>query len=973
MIEKISEKEINKNKISGLPVRPNDSSSFGSGKRNAAELREQFDALPLVIIKHFNDFIDSIRDGTKDGLAASIPTGINHKSLANLFADVMNASFASYLSVISERGELSSLQKELEYIYEALGDTAGGRIFGTECHVGARGYYYKSIDTVNRKIYLSYTQVLPVIGSVNNTDPNFPTPEYGVGGTLAIINNNKYFPGVKIVSVQNNVITYSGNIGFSSINAVDSAQWSADDYSLFCLESPEKGMFELKSFGLAAGFLCRVLGNSGASIGTDNTTYGDHGFTYNYGNKAAWAASAGGYGNESNGFYSDTVGRDNVNDAECGRMAGRGNRATKDAYGADVGGNGNTVEAPYSKVSGTGNKVGKFAKNSDIGGEGNEVDSEDVAVHGKKNTVKDGAQKTRACRVNGELNCVTGVQNTDVSGKQNVVDGSTVSNQWGGSQSSIGGLNNKLDGTTNGATNVHLHGEQNLALHRNADVAGKGNRSSAVNQIVRGTFCKDDPDALLIIGNGTSDTNRSNAFVVKKNGDLYALGKKLASLEYVDKKYSQLINSAPEMLDTLDELASALGNDANFSATVMKMIADNREKSVEIENWIGENITFDPSDAGKMLVISDTGKIVVKEIQNQQEDTMSLTDLIEGDITSIVIPAGTTKIKPFAFYCCFELCNVIIPNSVKAIEYNAFDSCYNLNNLIIPNGVETIGSGAFYDCAALESINIPDSVVEVEGGAFDGCSGVTMLVIGSGVKSLYGFTDMGGQHQGPPKLKYSVIGNSVEEIPAYFFNNCTNLTTVILGNKVKKIHDSAFNRCTSLSHLEIPDSLQECENSFGETKLNFIVENGVRYFGNANNPYMICCGIETNHPSELRLNSNCKIIAPGGCSGGMYGSGITSVILPEGIVSIGSKAFMYNYNMSEITLPSTTKNIGSYCFAGGYVDKLTVLAPEPPILKGPLEFEHDMPPSFICVPAASVEAYKSDTNWAQYADIIEAK
>ena len=40
----------------------------------------------------------------------------------------------------------------------------------------------------------------------------------------------------------------------------------------------------------------------------------------------------------------------------------------------------------------------------------------------------------------------------------------------------------------------------------------------------------------------------------------------------VDKKVSNLVNSAPETLDTLNELASALGNDPNFATTVATQI-----------------------------------------------------------------------------------------------------------------------------------------------------------------------------------------------------------------------------------------------------------------------------------------------------------------------------------------------------------------------------------------------------------------
>ena len=52
----------------------------------------------------------------------------------------------------------------------------------------------------------------------------------------------------------------------------------------------------------------------------------------------------------------------------------------------------------------------------------------------------------------------------------------------------------------------------------------------------------------------------------------------LASESYVDTKVAGIVNSAPATLDTLNELAKALGNDANFSATVSTQIGNKVDK-----------------------------------------------------------------------------------------------------------------------------------------------------------------------------------------------------------------------------------------------------------------------------------------------------------------------------------------------------------------------------------------------------------
>lgn len=69
-------------------------------------------------------------------------------------------------------------------------------------------------------------------------------------------------------------------------------------------------------------------------------------------------------------------------------------------------------------------------------------------------------------------------------------------------------------------------------------------------------------------------------------GDIYSGGegqgdsnaKKLATEEYVDEAVSGLIDSAPGALDTLNELAAALGDDPNFATTVTNNISNKLNK-----------------------------------------------------------------------------------------------------------------------------------------------------------------------------------------------------------------------------------------------------------------------------------------------------------------------------------------------------------------------------------------------------------
>ena len=48
--------------------------------------------------------------------------------------------------------------------------------------------------------------------------------------------------------------------------------------------------------------------------------------------------------------------------------------------------------------------------------------------------------------------------------------------------------------------------------------------------------------------------------------------------EYVTQKISELVNSAPETLDTLNELAAALNNNANFATTITTQLGNKVDK-----------------------------------------------------------------------------------------------------------------------------------------------------------------------------------------------------------------------------------------------------------------------------------------------------------------------------------------------------------------------------------------------------------
>ena len=75
-----------------------------------------------------------------------------------------------------------------------------------------------------------------------------------------------------------------------------------------------------------------------------------------------------------------------------------------------------------------------------------------------------------------------------------------------------------------------------------------------------------------------------------------------------------------------------------------------------------------------------------------------------GLLTDLVIPAGVTEIKNYAFYNCTYITNVTISNSVTIIGGSAFYNCSGLAGITIGNSVTSIADYAFAGCTALSNI-----------------------------------------------------------------------------------------------------------------------------------------------------------------------------------------------------------------------------------------------------------------------------
>ena len=256
-------------------------------------------------------------------------------------------------------------------------------------------------------------------------------------------------------------------------------------------------------------------------------------------------------------------------------------------------------------------------------------------------------------------------------------------------------------------------------------------------------------------------------------------------------------------------------------------------------------------------------------------------------LTEITIPNSVTAIGNSTFAGCTGLTEITIPNSVTAIGDNSFARCTGLTGITIPNSVTTIGNSIFYGCTSMISVAIGNSINSIGNYAFSGCTALTSVKWNAKSLSEYkGFNNLSN-------INTFEFGNEVETIPGYCCYKLTGLTSIIIPKSVKSIGNNAFTGCTALTSVKWNvKSLSEYK---GFNNLSSITS---FEFGNE---------VET---------------IPGYCCYKL--TGLTSIIIPKSVKSIGNNAFtgctglksvkLNTSSLSELKAFNNLSNITSFEF-----------------------------------------------------------
>ncbi len=224
-----------------------------------------------------------------------------------------------------------------------------------------------------------------------------------------------------------------------------------------------------------------------------------------------------------------------------------------------------------------------------------------------------------------------------------------------------------------------------------------------------------------------------------------------------------------------------------------------------------------------------------------------------------------------------NLTKVCISDSVRTIGDNAFNGCTELSSVYIGASVTSIGTAAFLDCTSLKSIEVSANNTDFRS--------VDDVLFNSDMSKLILYS------AGNTAPVYDVP-NSVESISEYAFSDCISLASITIPKSVTSIGASAFSGCIGLKELTVPVNID-------------------------------CVG-DVEHPIFKGCSNLTKITFLGTGKWYDYGSSnydltpwqlsraqVTTVVISEGVTSIGESAFKDYTCLKDLTVPAGLDCVGS--------------------------------------------------------------
>lgn len=186
-----------------------------------------------------------------------------------------------------------------------------------------------------------------------------------------------------------------------------------------------------------------------------------------------------------------------------------------------------------------------------------------------------------------------------------------------------------------------------------------------------------------------------------------------------------------------------------------------------------------------------------------------------------------------------------------------------------------------------------------------------------------------------PWLKYDVkkviISDSITQIGAYSFYECSSLKEIILPDSIKAIGEGTFAYCTGITEIVLPnitsitnDLFNSCSNLVNVTIPNSVIDIGMDSFRNCTSLQEIvlpetidgmdeCAFAGCSNLKSITIPKKVTIL-----QNGLFTecSSLTEVVIPEGVEEISDAVFDGCTSLKEITIPQSITYIGESVFNG---------------------------------------------------------
>ena len=219
----------------------------------------------------------------------------------------------------------------------------------------------------------------------------------------------------------------------------------------------------------------------------------------------------------------------------------------------------------------------------------------------------------------------------------------------------------------------------------------------------------------------------------------------------------------------------------------------------------GVEMTFKVLSASDKTCQVGTGQGI--SIDKEYSGSITIPETINGfRVTTVAFEAfGSSKIN-----------SVVIGNNVTSINQNAFSNCQRLKSVTFPNNNGFgLGLWPFQGCTSLETITLPKNLISMDSNPFMGCSSLSYIGVdenNSNYKSVDGVIyskDTKAIYAYPcdrQSTNYEIIGGT-QVIRRGAFMSASKLEKIHIPNSVSQIYAQAFWECTNLNALILPPDI----------------------------------------------------------------------------------------------------------------------------------------------------------------------